>query len=203
MRGASGPPGVRRGAPCPAAGPTTEVVHDDRIVVSRVVIGHSGTVTVGTASLVFSLAPENAAYKASRMRILALSLALATGTATLLILIARSQIVSPLRTITAAAIRMREGDRAARVGFTSGDEIGVLAGAFNAMGEAVADREASLRAVTQSLRELFDHMRQAICAFGPDGVVHASAASAQAKRLFARTELEGESRPRSAVRVGG
>src|SRR5258708_37196581 len=127
---------------------------------------------VGFASLVFSLAPENTAYKASRLRILSVSLALAAGTAALLILIARSQIVSPLRTITAAALRMREGDRSARVAFASGDEIGVLAGAFNAMGEAVAAREASLQAGTQSLRELFDHMRQAICGFCPDGVVH-------------------------------
>jgi HPt (histidine-containing phosphotransfer) domain-containing protein/HAMP domain-containing protein/anti-sigma regulatory factor (Ser/Thr protein kinase) len=166
-------------------------VYDDRIVVSRVVLGRSAT-PVGLASVVFSLVPENTAYKASRLRILGLSLALAGGTATLLILIARSQIVSPLRTITAAAVRMREGDRSARVDFTSGDEIGVLAGAFNAMGSAVADREASLQAVTLSLRELFDHMRQAICAFGPDAIVH-GAASAQAKRLFARADLEGQS----------
>ncbi len=166
-------------------------VYEDRIVVSRVVLGRSGA-PVGRASVVFSLGPENTAYKASRLRILALSLALAAGTATLLILIARSQIVSPLRTITAAAVRMRRGDRSARVDFSSGDEIGVLAGAFNAMGEAVADREASLQAVTQSLRELFDHMRQAICAFGPDAIVRGTV-SAQAKRLFSRADLEGQS----------
>jgi two-component system chemotaxis sensor kinase CheA len=188
-RSASGPDDCV--SPLSPESASTRRVYDDRIVVSRVVAGRSGA-PVGQASIVFSLLPENTAYKASRLRILALSLALAAGTATLLILIARSQIVSPLRTITAAAIRMREGDRSARVDFVSGDEIGVLAGAFNAMGTAVADREASLQAVTQSLRELFDHMRQAICAFGPDAIVH-GAASAQAKRLFGRADLEGQS----------
>src|SRR5580692_2218999 len=48
-------------------------VDEDRIVVSRVVLGRSGA-PVGRASVVFSLGPENTAYKASRLRILALSL---------------------------------------------------------------------------------------------------------------------------------
>jgi HPt (histidine-containing phosphotransfer) domain-containing protein/HAMP domain-containing protein len=163
----------------------------DRIEVSRVVFGRMGT-RVGRALLVFSLAPENAAYLIGRRRILAASFALAASTAALLIIIARRQIVLPLRRITAAAKRMREGDRATRVDVGSRDEIGLLAETFNAMGEAVADREASLEAVTRSLRELFDHMREAICAFGPDGRVRGQA-SRQAGRVFGATDLEGRS----------
>ncbi len=163
----------------------------DQIAVSRTVFGRDGT-RVGRAALSFSLAAENAAYLVSRRRILAVSLALAAITGALLILIARSQIVLPLQRITAAAKRMREGDRAARVHVASRDEIGVLADAFNAMGQAVADREVSLEGVTRSLRELFDHMRQAICAFGPDARVR-GAVSRQAEQIFGARDLEGRS----------
>jgi two-component system chemotaxis sensor kinase CheA len=164
-------------------------VFSDRIEVSRAVFGREGA-RVGRAALVFSLAAENAAYLVSRRRILVVSLVVAASTAALLILITRRQIVLPLKRITAAAKRMREGDRATRVQIDSRDEIGVLAGAFNAMSEAVADREASLEAVTQSLRELFDHMRQAICAFGPDARVH-GAVSRQAEHIFGVERIEG------------
>jgi two-component system chemotaxis sensor kinase CheA len=186
-------PTVRGSEGCAMAAATdvgsTRRVFADRIEVSRVVVGRDGT-RVGRALLVFSLDAENAAYIVSRRRILAVSFVVAASTAALLILIAQRQIVLPLRRITAAAKRMREGDRATRVQVDSRDEIGVLAGAFNAMSEAVADRQASLEAVTQSLRELFDHMRQAICAFGPDARVH-GAVSREAEHIFGKDGLEG------------
>jgi HAMP domain-containing protein/HPt (histidine-containing phosphotransfer) domain-containing protein len=163
-------------------------VFDDRIEVARPVMGQAGT-KVGAAKLVFSLAPENAAFSSTRQRIFWLSFALAAGTAVLLLAIARFGIVRPLHQLREGARRVEKGDLGSRVEVASNDEIGELADAFNAMREAIADREQRLEAATQNLRDLFDHMRQAILAFDAEGNVR-GAVSRRARRLFG-DELEG------------
>jgi len=162
----------------------------DRVEVARAVVSPAKGKTIGRARIVFSLAYENAAYAASRRRIFLLSFALAAVTALLLIGIARRQIVTPLGQLTRAARRIGRGEFGARVEVRSHDEIGELARAFDAMRAALSDREQRLDAARQELRDLFDHMRQAIFAFDRTGRV-VGAASRRATLLFGRVSLEG------------
>ena len=166
----------------------TPVLHPDRVEVARMVTGRAGA-RVGKTRIVFSLDRENAAFAASRARIFWLSFALAVFTAIALIAVTRRQIIKPLGKLSDAARRVGKGDFGARVEVVSKDEMGHLAHAFNRMREAIADREARLAAVTQSLRDLFDHMRQAIVAFDNKGMVH-GAVSRQATRVFGHENLE-------------
>lgn len=176
---------------CDATGPIAGAmtsIFSDRVEVTRVVEGRNGV--VGRARVVFSLARENAAYAASRTRILWLTLLLAGGTALVLTLIARTQIVKPLRRLAEAARRVGAGDFSSKVEVRSADEMRDLAGAFNRMSEEIGDRESRLKAVTQNLRDLFDHMGQAIVAFDRDGKVHGEV-SREALRVFSAESLEG------------
>jgi len=165
-------------------------VFEDRVEVARAVVANGAR--VGRTLLVFSLARENEAFATSRRSIFWLSFALAAATAAVLIAMARRLIVSPLRELQGATQRISRGDFAAKVEVASEDEIGELANAFDVMRGALADRDARLAAATQRLRDLFDHMRQAIVAFGPDGKVE-GAVSRQAARVFGRADLEGRS----------
>ena len=164
------------------------VFHDDRVEVMRLVVGR-GDAVVGRMRIVFSLARENAAFAESRSQIFWLTFLLAAGTAAVLIVISRTQIVSPLRRLSDAAQRVGGGDLATRVDVRSNDELGQLAAAFNRMSEAIGDRERRLAAATQNLRDLFDHMGQAIVAFDREGKVR-GAVSRQATKVFAMPELD-------------
>ena len=59
------------------------------------------------------------------------------------------------------------------------------------MSEEIGDRERRLAAATQNLRDLFDHMGQAIVAFDREGKVR-GAVSRQATKVFAMPDLDGE-----------
>ena len=158
------------------------VFHEDRVEVARLVVGR-GNVDVGRARIAFSLARENAAFAESRRQIFWLTFLLAAGTAAVLIVISRTQIVTPLRRLSDAARRVGGGDLATRVDVRSTDELGQLATAFNRMSEEIGDRERRLAAATQNLRDLFDHMGQAIVAFDREGMIR-GAVSRQAAKLF-------------------
>jgi PAS domain-containing protein/HPt (histidine-containing phosphotransfer) domain-containing protein len=155
----------------------------DRVVARRVVADPTGR-RLGTVVVHFSLAPERAAYDRAKRRILVLSLLLTAGVAAALIALTRRLVVGPVERLAVAAHEMEEG-RAARVEVAANDELGRLGGAFNAMAAAIVDRETRLR-------ELFDHMRQAILVFRPDGVVERSA-SRRAAEIFGIDALEGRS----------
>lgn len=175
--------GCDAGAPIDASQLGRSVIHEDRVEVARQVMGREN-VKVGRARIVFSLARENAAFAESRRQIFWLTFLLAAGTAAVLIVITRTQIVSPLRRLSEAARRVGGGDLATRVDVRSTDELGQLATAFNRMSEEIGDRERRLAAATQNLRDLFDHMGQAIVAFDREGKVR-GAVSRQAAKLFA------------------
>jgi two-component system chemotaxis sensor kinase CheA len=171
----------------PSETTTPPTVRADRVEVGRDVTGRSGR--VGRTRIVFSLARENAAFAASRMRIMLLSIALAIGTAVLLLAFTRRQIVSPLGRLAQAARRVGRGELGARVDLDRNDEMGQLATTFNQMSEAIKDREVRLSAVSKSLRELFDHMKEGILAFDRDGSVRGEV-SKRAKKFFG-SDLEG------------
>jgi HAMP domain-containing protein/HPt (histidine-containing phosphotransfer) domain-containing protein len=164
-------------------------VLEDRLIVTRSVLGRHGK-PLGKAVVEFSLAGENAAFAANRTRILWVTFAMDAITALILILIARLQIINPLAKVAEGTHRLEKGQLDSRVDIKSRDEIGQLARAFNAMGAAIADREQRLEAARKSLRDLFDHMRQAIFAFGHDGRI-VGEASRQATHLFGHEQLEG------------
>jgi two-component system, chemotaxis family, sensor kinase CheA len=161
----------------------------DLVSVTRRVTGRSGQ-AIGRTLVAFSLASENAAYEQSRSRILLLAVAMSAGTALVLIWIARRLIIAPLAKLGHAARRVELGDLKARAEVRSTDEIGQLAGAFNSMADAVLEREQNLQAARQSIRDLFDNMKEAIVAFGPDGRISGDA-SQQALRIFGKPNLEG------------
>ncbi len=163
------------------------VVHTDRVEVSRVVRARGKA--VGKTRIVFSLARENAAFTETRSRIFWLAVLLSAGTAAVLVGVARRQIVVPLARLVDAAGRVGRGDLAARVEVTSTDEIGQLGRAFNGMSAALADRERDLALATRRIRDLLDHMHQAILAFDRDGRV-VGEASAEARAFFGE-HLEG------------
>ena len=175
-------------APPPAGLGSGARVLADRVEVARAVIGRSGQ-PVGKVAVVFSLAAENATFVANRKRIFWWTLVMDVATALGLILIARLQIIRPLAKVAEGARRLERGELGARVDIASGDEVGQLGRAFNTMGEAIADREQRLDAARQSLRDLFDHMGQAILAFGPTGKIEGEA-SRLAVRLFG-AKLDG------------
>jgi two-component system chemotaxis sensor kinase CheA len=138
--------------------------------------------SLGLTVVDFSLEKENAAFVESRKSLLTMSVSLAAGLILVLAAIARLQIVNPLSRLTEAAKRVERGERA-KVDVASGDEIGVLGVAFNGMAEAIVDREERLAAINRSMQQLFDNMRQAIFAFGPELRV-VGQHSKQAEALF-------------------
>jgi two-component system chemotaxis sensor kinase CheA len=157
--------------------------------VSRQVKGGDGQV-IGLAKLQFSLQRENEAYTASRLRLLLLCLAVAVGTVGVLLTVTRTQVVGPVDALIAAVRRLERGEREVKVAVTHHDEIGRLARGVEAMGSAIRDREERLAEALGSLRELFDHMRQAIVVFDSSGSV-AGAQSNEARKVFGLEVLEG------------
>jgi HAMP domain-containing protein/HPt (histidine-containing phosphotransfer) domain-containing protein len=165
----------------PGAGASPTVVVDGYIDQSRPIIKGDGRV-VGTVLLRFTTAPENAAYRESRIRFFWLSVLLAGGTSLVLLVLARRLIVSPLGALVIAARQLGEGD-SARVQVRANDEMGRLGAAFNTMAESIVDRERRLAAATRELQQVLDNMGQAILVFGPGGRIE-GAPSRQSAQLF-------------------
>jgi HAMP domain-containing protein len=176
------------GRPHPSIREKTEIL-PDRVRVSREVTGSEGKV-VGAAVVDFSLARENAAFVESRDHILWLCMAVALATMGMLLIVTRSQVVAPIETLLQAVRRLERSERGVEVAVTHRDEIGRLARAFEAMDAAILDREKSLADAHKSLRELFDHMRQAILVFDREGRVQ-GAQSREASEVFGTSDLSG------------
>ncbi len=124
--------------------PGTVVVSDDWLVVTRTVTSHLGK-PIALVRVVFTLRPENDAFRTSRVRLLGATAGLTAATAGILMLLARLYVLGPLKRLTQAADALARGDLSARVELRSNDEISDLARTFNVMGEAVAFRQARLK----------------------------------------------------------
>jgi HAMP domain-containing protein len=162
------------------------LVRSEQIDLARLVVA-PGPRQVGSLRLTLTLRSENEEYRAARIRIVAWSALLGLVTAVALILNVQRQVVGPLRRLAAAAAGIGRG-QLGHVHITSRDELGDLGEAFNAMSDSIRDREQRLELANHNLRDLFDHMRQAIVAFGPDGRVR-GATSRQAHILFRESAL--------------
>ena len=66
-------------------------------------------------------------------------------------------VLRPVRRVTRAARRLATGDRDARVLATGRGEIALLASSFNAMADALVDREEELRVAGDRLQGILDH----------------------------------------------
>jgi signal transduction histidine kinase len=90
------------------------------------------------------------------------------------------RILGPVEALTAAVRKMERGDRGARVEVRSGDEVGELAHAFNAMADAVARNETLRRNlvsdVAHELRSPLTNLRAQIEIL-QDGLAHPDAAT--------------------------
>jgi CheY-like chemotaxis protein len=158
-------------------------VKDDRVEVVRAVRGRDGKL-VGSAIVYLSLAAENTAYATTLRRTILVGSITAAVVLGLLVLLVRRQILGPLEVLAGAARQVERGEAGAALDTRADDELGDLARAFEAMRDAIFDREASLSAANRSLEELFDNMRQGIVVFGVDGRV-TGASSRRAFSLFA------------------
>ncbi|MEE1742152.1 HAMP domain-containing sensor histidine kinase [Streptomyces sp. BE147] len=152
------PPGGHVKLPAPAVRPTAHTSEGDRAIASCVgtarreqlgsyvaspallFIGDEGGTTVPG----FDLSPANTAKIAGAA---ALVLALTVGASVL----AGARLVRPLRALTGAAQRMRDGEEPASVPVTADNEIGRLASAFNDMSAHRARLEEQRRAMVSDV----------------------------------------------------
>jgi signal transduction histidine kinase len=125
---------------------------------------------IGVVAIAFSLEKERAALAAGEKRTLAISVTAASLLACLLLLIARRSIVTPLRTLAAAARRWERGE-SAPIEVSANDEIGHLAGALKSMSEAIAQRERSLNARNRDMRLILDNAGEGFLTAMADGTL--------------------------------
>ncbi len=186
-------PIARLGSPAPFARPqgSQQRIDDASVILARSVFSRAGAV-IGEVLVQLTLNAELATYKRTRAYLLAGAVAIALGTSALLLAVVRHEVVMPLRRVGVVASAIGKGQLTARAAESRGDEIGDLASAFNDMAESLEDRELKLESITQNLRELVDHMRQAIVAFDETGRVVADG-SREARRLFGSDDLTGRS----------
>lgn len=102
---------------------------------------------------------------------------------------ARRTLLRPLRSLLEGTRRLSEG-QPTQVILRTGDEYQELARDFNAMADAIAEREQALTRAHLELARVFDGMAQAIVAFDAEGRVSGRASRA-AQQIFGREELEG------------
>ncbi|HVU00770.1 MAG TPA: SpoIIE family protein phosphatase [Polyangiaceae bacterium] len=131
-------------APPQDGAPDGTRVSTDFLVVTSTMLGPSGG-KLGRVALVFTLRPENEAFRRDRRTLFLVTAVLTAFTAALLALLARRYVVGPLGRLARAATSLADGDTSARVDIRSDDEMGDLARAFNVMGEAVRFREERLQ----------------------------------------------------------
>lgn len=127
-----------------ASDPDGAATTPEWLVATKTVVDPHGA-RLGRARILFTLRPENEAFRKSRLHLFWLTAGLTGATALLLGLLARRYVVAPLRRVAQAATALAQGDLSARVDIRTNDELGDLARAFNVMGKAVAFREERLQ----------------------------------------------------------
>ena len=91
---------------------------------------------------------------ATRFTIVALSFLL--GTIIIVLLFSLKNIIRPLNTLSAAALRVREGDLTTQIDFQREDEIGALAGSFNDMVKTLRKGKELEEEYTRNLKQKVD-----------------------------------------------
>ncbi len=95
--------------------------------------------------------------------------------AALLLVALRRIVLGPLSVLTRYAQEFTAGQKVEALPVRSGDEIGSLTSAFNAMmstiREYTEDLESKIRIRTEELRALFDNIGEGLLSFGPDFLV--------------------------------
>lgn len=129
------------------------VIDLDELIVSREITDNEKRV-VGRASVVFSLASENANQVKTRRNLAAGGLVVMLVTAALLIVATRSRVVKPLLRLASAASEIEQGVLENRASEYGNSEVADLARAFNRMGDAVAERERMLKMELQVAADL-------------------------------------------------
>lgn len=124
--------------------PDGAVVTTDWLVSTRTVVNRAG-IPVARLTVIFSLRPENDAFRATRRHLFWGSAGLVLVTAVLLGLLARRYVIAPLRRLADAASSLANGEMSSGVDVVSNDEIGDLTRAFNVMGSAVVERQNQLQ----------------------------------------------------------
>ena len=162
-------------------------VEEDGIVEEAVLVNaphadirsNDGTV-VGTLYAAPSPEREAQSFAESLMRPFAILVLAILATVLVATFVLSRRVLGPVETLTAAVRRMEQGDLTQRVESRSGDEIGELAGAFNAMAETIARAERLRRDlvndVAHELRTPLTNIRCQVEAI-QDGLVAADAAA--------------------------
>jgi serine phosphatase RsbU (regulator of sigma subunit) len=114
------------------------------LVATRTIVGQRNR-PVARVRVVFTLRPENDAFRSNRRQLFWMTGGLSALAALLLALLARRYVVGPIQRLASAATALADGDLSARVDIRTANEIGDLARAFNVMGEAVAFRQERLQ----------------------------------------------------------
>jgi two-component system chemotaxis sensor kinase CheA len=154
------------------------------LVVTRTIFGQHNR-PLARVRVVFTLDPENEAFRANRRQLLVMTLGLTVIAALLFGLLARRYVVGPIKRLASAATALAGGDGRARVESDAESEIGDLARAFNVMSEAVTSRAAQLRARNDDMKLVLDHVAQGLFTIDRSGLISSEYSNALADWLGA------------------
>jgi HAMP domain-containing protein/HPt (histidine-containing phosphotransfer) domain-containing protein len=152
------------------------------LVATRAIVGQHGK-PLARVRVVFTLRSENDAFRSNRRQLFWMTGGLTAVAALLFGLLARRYVVGPIKHLATAATALAHGDSGARVDARADNEIGDLARAFNLMSEAVAFREAKLRARNDDMKLVLDHMAQGLFTIDCQGTISSEYSHALAEWL--------------------
>jgi serine/threonine-protein kinase len=145
---------------------------------------------IGAALALRSLSAETAGFRQFRDSLVLVSLGV-TAVALLLAWFGAARITGPVRTLVGLVERVRDGSYTGAVGVQSGDEIGVLARAFNALLADLREKDQMI----SFLREGMTAMRQATASTlsgeAPTAAIPAAAALQRGQVFAGRYEILG------------
>jgi serine phosphatase RsbU (regulator of sigma subunit) len=125
----------------------------DHMIITRSVVDRDGQ-RVATVRVAFSLERENATMAAKRIWLALGGGIVILAVVALLAALTRRGVVRPLQELAIVAERIQRGDLGARTAPVGSDEIVALGRAFDAMGEAIAEREGRLKGELQVAADL-------------------------------------------------
>ncbi|MEV7095833.1 HAMP domain-containing sensor histidine kinase [Amycolatopsis sp. NPDC051045] len=141
----TGPAGTRQLRQRPAAGPQwIDCVETARAEAKRPYVAAPADLYLGESDRFDPFSPDGWWRTAAMVAAVLLVAAAVT-------VLAGRRLVHPIRALTAAARRMADGDRAARVPVHGNDEVTQLAAAFNTMADSIANTDRQRRALVSDV----------------------------------------------------